>query len=103
MALTTVRPEGIGFNTGRRNLVINGAMQVSQRGPKPCGTKWHWRIIMVDRFKTPHNGSIAIYTVNNQSMPIVDLQIVTKIAITTVTSAAVTECWFFRSDLKEKT
>ena len=32
MALTTVRPEGMGFNTGRRNLIINGAMQVSQRG-----------------------------------------------------------------------
>jgi hypothetical protein len=32
MALTTVRPEGMGFNTGRRNLIINGAMQVAQRG-----------------------------------------------------------------------
>jgi len=32
MALTTVRPQGIGFNTGRRNLIINGAMQVAQRG-----------------------------------------------------------------------
>ena len=32
MALTTVRPQGMGFNTGRRNLVINGAMQVAQRG-----------------------------------------------------------------------
>ena len=32
MALTTVRPQGMGFNTGRRNLVINGAMRLSQRG-----------------------------------------------------------------------
>jgi len=32
MALTIVRPEGMGFNTGRRNLIINGAMQVAQRG-----------------------------------------------------------------------
>ena len=32
MALTTVRPQGMGFNTGRRNMVINGAMQVAQRG-----------------------------------------------------------------------
>jgi hypothetical protein len=32
MALTTVRPQGMGFNTGRRNLIINGAMQVAQRG-----------------------------------------------------------------------
>jgi hypothetical protein len=32
MALTTVRPQGMGFVTGRRNLIINGAMQVAQRG-----------------------------------------------------------------------
>ena len=33
MALTTVRPQGMGFNTGRRNLLINGAMQVAQGEP----------------------------------------------------------------------
>ena len=32
MALTTIRPQGMGFNTGRRNMVINGAMQIAQRG-----------------------------------------------------------------------
>jgi hypothetical protein len=32
MALTKVRPEGLGFVNGRRNLIINGAMQVAQRG-----------------------------------------------------------------------
>ena len=32
MALTQVRPEGLGFVNGRRNLIINGAMQVSQKG-----------------------------------------------------------------------
>ena len=32
MALTKVRPQGMGFNTGRRNLLINGAMQIAQRG-----------------------------------------------------------------------
>ena len=32
MALTQVRPEGLGFVNGRRNLIINGAMQVAQRG-----------------------------------------------------------------------
>ena len=35
MALTTVRPEGMGFNTGRRNLIINGAMRVAQRSSGP--------------------------------------------------------------------
>ena len=38
MALTTVRPQGMGFNTGRRNLVINGAMQVAQRGTSSTST-----------------------------------------------------------------
>ena len=37
MALTTVRPQGMGFNTGRRNLIINGAMQVAQRGTSSTG------------------------------------------------------------------
>jgi len=32
MALTKVRQQGLGFNIGRKNLVINGAMQVAQRG-----------------------------------------------------------------------
>lgn len=32
MALTQVRPEGLGFVNGERNLIINGAMQVSQKG-----------------------------------------------------------------------
>ena len=32
MALTTVRPDGVGFDTGRRNMFINGGMLVSQRG-----------------------------------------------------------------------
>ena len=31
MALTQVRPEGLGFVNGKRNLIINGAMQVDQR------------------------------------------------------------------------
>tara|TARA_R100000951_G_scaffold73825_1_gene62217 strand:- start:188 stop:1249 length:1062 start_codon:yes stop_codon:yes gene_type:complete len=37
MALTTVRPEGLGFVNGRRNLIINGAMQVAQRGTSETG------------------------------------------------------------------
>lgn len=31
MALTTVRPQGMGFVTGRRNLIINGDMRIDQR------------------------------------------------------------------------
>ena len=37
MALTQVRPEGLGFVNGRRNLIINGAMQVSQKGTSAVG------------------------------------------------------------------
>ena len=51
MALTTVRPQGMGFNTGRRNLIINGAMQVAQRGTQSTGiTTTGFRT--VDRFRT---------------------------------------------------
>ena len=47
MALTTVRPEGMGFNTGRRNLVINGAMQVAQRGTSVSYAHgWHDQSLM---------------------------------------------------------
>ena len=55
MALTTVRPQGMGFNTGRRNMVINGAMQVAQRGTDfndvANGT------YTVDRFKVGKNNT----------------------------------------------
>lgn len=37
MALTTVRPQGMGFDTGRRNVVINGACKVAQRGTSSTG------------------------------------------------------------------
>ena len=51
MALTTVRPQGMGFVTGRRNLIINGAMQVAQRGTQSTGiTTTGFRT--VDRFRT---------------------------------------------------
>ena len=46
MALTTVRPQGMGFNTGRRNLIINGAMQVAQRGTSSTSTGYQ----TTDRF-----------------------------------------------------
>jgi hypothetical protein len=58
MALTTVRPEGMGFNTGRRNLIINGAMQVAQRGTSLAfahdGTTGG---LLIDRFKLALGGT----------------------------------------------
>ena len=52
MALTTVRPQGMGFNTGRRNLIINGAMQVAQRGTSSTNSG----LYTVDRFQSTYSG-----------------------------------------------
>jgi len=57
MALTTVRPQGMGFNTGRRNLVKNGAMQVFQRATS--ATTMTNAYATVDRFKGFSNGGGA--------------------------------------------
>ena len=51
MALTTVRPQGMGFVTGRRNLIINGAMQVAQRGTSETGVTGVKYANAPDRFK----------------------------------------------------
>jgi len=67
MALTTVRPQGMGFVTGRRNLIINGAMQVAQRGvgPTAIGTGYY----TVDRFKTQKNNDGAFTTEQSTDHP----------------------------------
>lgn len=51
MALTTVRPQGMGFVTGRRNLIINGAMQVAQRATSATG-KTSSGYFLCDRWQT---------------------------------------------------
>ena len=67
MALTTVRPQGMGFVTGRRNLIINGAMQVAQRGvgPTAIGTGYY----TVDRFKTQKNNDGAFTSEQSTDHP----------------------------------
>ena len=48
-------------NLGRRNLIINGAMQVAQRGTSSTGqTTGGYKT--VDRFRTDHNGFTGSYT-----------------------------------------
>jgi hypothetical protein len=54
MALTQVRPEGLGFVNGRRNLIINGAMQVAQRGTSFSSAANNTYV--VDRFRVKRNG-----------------------------------------------
>jgi hypothetical protein len=58
MALTTVRPQGMGFNTGRRNLIINGAMQVAQRGTSSTTNGYG----SVDRFQTLYGGGTITHS-----------------------------------------
>ena len=57
MALTTVRPQGMGFNTGRRNLIINGAMRVSQRGTSTTGLQNTGGVYTLDRFSHRRAGT----------------------------------------------
>ena len=58
MALTTVRPQGMGFNTGRRNLIINGAMQVAQRGTSSTTNGY----ASLDRYQNSHSGGTVTQT-----------------------------------------
>ena len=63
MALTTVRPQGMGFNTGRRNLIINGAMQVAQRGTSFASVATAYTL---DRFQA-QNSSLGAFTVTQST------------------------------------
>ena len=68
MALTTVRPEGLGFVNGRRNLIINGAMQVAQRGTSFTGVGNGDNAYYLDRFKFAESGSPdGVYTISQDS------------------------------------
>ena len=60
MALTTVRPEGMGFNTGRRNLIINGAMQVNQRGDSTGVTSGNYHGPDRYRWHSAHDDTVSI-------------------------------------------
>jgi hypothetical protein len=65
MALTQVRPEGLGFVNGRRNLIINGAMQVAQRGTSETGqTGGGYKTC--DRFQFGISG-IGTYTITQST------------------------------------
>ena len=65
MALTTVRPEGLGFVNGRRNLIINGAMQVAQRGTSETSVSTSQYANACDRFKV--NGNNGTWTISQDT------------------------------------
>jgi len=67
MALSKIDPDGlnVGQIGGRRNLIINGAMQVAQRGTETTGvntTGFH----SVDRMRTLVS-SLGTWTVSQES------------------------------------
>lgn len=66
MALTTVRPEGLGFVNGRRNLIINGAMQVAQRGTVTGVTSGYGG---PDRFVFVRSGAAAVDMSQSTDVP----------------------------------
>ena len=66
MALTTVRPQGMGFNTGRRNLIKNGAMLVSQRGTSFTSSSSAYTL---DRFQVLENFGAAFTITQSDTVP----------------------------------
>jgi len=66
MALTTVRPQGMGFNTGGRNLIKNGAMLVSQRGTSFTSSSTAYTL---DRFQVLENFGAAFTITQSNTVP----------------------------------
>ena len=67
MALTTVRPQGMGFDTGRRNLIKNGAMLVSQRGTS--FTSVTDNAYTLDRYRLTENTSAVVDMSQSSEVP----------------------------------
>ena len=65
MALTQVRPEGLGFVNGKRNLTINGEFSIFQRGTGPTTVNGN-DVFAADRFKGWANGG-GTYTVEQST------------------------------------
>ena len=90
MALTKVRPEGLGFVNGRRNLIINGAMQVAQRGT--TFTSPSAGAYTLDRFKYNENFGAACTITQSTDVPSSDGFLNSmKIDITTAATPASAE------------
>ena len=67
MTIIKANNRGQKNNLGRRNIVINGAMQVAQRGTSSSGQGASSNILL-DRFRANHNGNSAgRYTVSQVS------------------------------------
>ena len=59
MALTKLRPAGQGFVNGNRNLIINGAMQVAQRGDTTGISNANSGYYGPDRYKFNEDGTMS--------------------------------------------
>ena len=87
MALTTVRPQGMGFNTGRRNLIINGAMQVAQRGTSAVTINSGSATYRLDRFYASGASSAGVYTVEQSTDAPANFKNSLKVTVTTADSS----------------
>ena len=87
MALTTVRPEGMGFNTGRRNLIINGAMQVAQRGTSAVTINSGSAQYSLDRFYASGASSAGVFTVEQSTDTPANFKNSLKVTVTTADSS----------------
>ena len=67
MALTKVSPGGINFNTGHRNLVINGAMKVAQRATSATGIGASSGYFTLDRWLISTGSSAGRLTMTQTS------------------------------------
>lgn len=68
MALTKVRPEGLGFVNGRRNLIINGAMQVAQRSTSEAGVGGSSGYFTCDRWRIDTGNTAGRVTMSQASI-----------------------------------
>ena len=98
MALIKTNARGQSSNLGRRNLIINGAMQVAQRGTSatvgPNGTGEGYTV--VDRIRNSLNGSVVSTFTQSTDAPS-GFGNSAKIEITTADSSlGSTEFWNFR-------
>ena len=69
MALTKLRPAGQGFVNGNRNLIINGAMQVAQRGDTTGISNANSGYYGPDRYKFNEDGTMtAVVTIAQETL-----------------------------------
>lgn len=86
MALTQVRPEGLGFVNGKRNLTINGEFSIFQRGTGPTTVNGN-DVFAADRFKGWANGGGTFTVEQSTDVPNNEFEYSAKLTNTGVDSS----------------